>query len=57
MKDQLNSLRKKALKGLKDVETIDGLIEYKNSLLGKKGELTDILKGVKDLSPEDKATV
>lgn len=34
-----------------DVETLDAI---RVSVLGKKGELTQILKGMKDLSPEER---
>ena len=57
MKDQLTQLQKEALAALASVDTLDGLVELRNSFLGKKGQLTTILKGVKDLSPEDKATI
>ena len=37
-----------------DVETLDAI---RVSVLGKKGELTQILKGMKDLSPEERPKV
>ena len=37
-----------------DVETLDAI---RISVLGKKGELTQILKGMKDLSPEERPKV
>lgn len=37
-----------------DVETLDAI---RVSILGKKGELTQILKGMKDLSPEERPKV
>ncbi len=57
MINQLNTLESRALATLPTIENEDALIEYKNTLLGKNGELTVILKWLKDLSPEDRTTV
>ncbi len=54
---ELNSLEQRILDTLPQIMSEDSLIEYKNTILGKTGELTIILKWVKDLSPEDKSTV
>lgn len=57
MIDSLNTLEQRVLDTLLQVATEDTLIEYKHTVLGKSGELTIILKWVRDLSNEDKATV
>ena len=53
----LNSLEQRVIDTLSQITTEESLIEYKNSILGKTGELTVILKWLKDLSNEEKATV
>ncbi|MBP6981154.1 phenylalanine--tRNA ligase subunit alpha [Candidatus Gracilibacteria bacterium] len=57
MINQLNTLEIRAISSISILHTEESLIEYKNTLLGKSGELTIILKGLKDLSPEDRGTV
>ncbi len=42
---------------LQTIKNEDELINYRNQILGKSGELTTILKWLKDLSPEDRGTV
>lgn len=57
MINQLNTLESRALATLPTIESEEALILYKNTLLWKTGELTMILKWLKDLSPEDRTTV
>ncbi len=57
MIEQLNSLESRVFVTLVNIVTEESLIEYKNTILGKSGELTVILKWLKDLSPEDRARV
>jgi len=57
MQAQLEQLQVEVLEAIQSCATEADLITYKNDILGKKGRLTDILKGVKDLSAEQKATV
>lgn len=57
MLNQLKSLETQALHTIPTIDTIEALIEYKNTLLGKTGELTTILKWLKDLSIEEKQSV
>ncbi len=57
MIDQLNSLESRVFATLPNITTEESLIEYKNTILGKNGELTVILKWLKDLSPEDRGHV
>jgi hypothetical protein len=44
MLSRLQTLQSSALEHLPSLQTEDALIEYKNSILGKTGELTLILK-------------
>ena len=57
MQEQLAQLRQKALQEIKQAKDQDTLYELERSLLGKKGELTQLLKGIKDLSVEEKRIV
>ena len=42
--------------GIAALASLKDLIEYRNSLVGKKGTLTELLKNVANLSPEEKKT-
>lgn len=53
MEKQLKDLEEKALKAVEKATTLDELKAVEVDYLGRKGELTKILKGVKDL-PADK---
>jgi phenylalanyl-tRNA synthetase alpha chain len=57
MIEQLNNLESRVLSTLVNITTEESLIEYKNTILGKSGELTVVLKWLKDLSNEEKASV
>jgi len=57
MKQQLEKLRDRALEEIKKVKDLEALQNIENSLLGKKGELTLMLKGIKDLSVDAKRIV
>jgi phenylalanyl-tRNA synthetase alpha chain len=57
MLNKLQQLQSTALEHLPSLQTEEALIEYKNSILGKTGELTIILKWLKDLTPEERGTV
>ncbi len=54
---QLNTLQTTVLDHLPSLTTEDALIEYRNTILGKTGELTTILKWLKDLTPEERGTI
>lgn len=57
MKQQLEAIRKQALEKLSGISDIHGLEEFKISYLGKKGELTRILKGMGSLTPEERPVI
>jgi phenylalanyl-tRNA synthetase alpha chain len=57
MLDLLNQLESRSLSTLQSLLTEESLIQYKNTILGKTGELTMILKWLKDLSAEDRVIV
>ena len=53
MKNQLEQIRMNALEALEAASTPAALEELRVKLLGKKGELTAVLKQMGKLSPED----
>ena len=57
MNEKLNEIREKALEQIKTAGSAEKLNEIRVSLLGKKGALTDILKSMKDVAPEDRPKV
>ena len=57
MKQQLELIKKAAEEQLKTAETIEALEEARIKYLGKKGELTSILKGMGGLSAEERPVI
>ena len=57
MSTTLQSIREAAEKKIAESVNADSLEEIRVSILGKKGELTRILKGMKDLPPEERPKV
>lgn len=57
MKERLEQIRQKALQQISESETLEKLNEVRVNILGKKGELTDVLKGMKDVAPEDRPKI
>ncbi|GAQ24484.1 phenylalanine--tRNA ligase subunit alpha [Tepidanaerobacter syntrophicus] len=57
MKDDLINLRERALKALSEADSIDKLNDLRIKILGKKGELTQILKGMGKLSDKERPEI
>ena len=57
MKQQLESIQKKALEKLAAISDIRDLDEFRVAYLGKKGELTQILKSMGGLSSEERPVI
>lgn len=57
MQDKLNEIKAKALEMISAGDTPEKLNDIKVSVLGKKGELTAIMKSLKDVAPEDRPKV
>ncbi len=57
MKARLDQIREQALAQIKSCDTTDKLNEIRVSILGKKGELTNVLKSMKDVAPEERPKV
>ncbi len=56
MFDQLNNLRDDALKTLEGVTESDALQQWESKYIGRKGEITGLLRGMGSLSPEERPT-
>jgi len=57
MKEKLQSIKQQAMERLKDVKELKALDEIRVEFLGKKGELTQVLRGMKDLSAEERPII
>ncbi len=55
--EKLEEIKKKALADIDEAKGLDTLNDVRVSVLGKKGELTAILKSMKDVAPEDRPKV
>ena len=54
MKDKLEQIRKNAMEALKELDDLKQLEEFRVRTLGKKGELTLVLRGMGSLPPEER---
>ncbi len=54
MKEKLEKIKNQLLQELQNIKDINSLSVLKSKYLGKKGEITNILKGMKDLSPQQR---
>ncbi|MCR5283690.1 MAG: phenylalanine--tRNA ligase subunit alpha [Lachnospiraceae bacterium] len=57
MKEKLLKIKEETLAQIKGSKTLEQLNEIRVSQLGKKGALTEILKGMKDVAPQDRPKV
>lgn len=57
MKEQLEKIKEEALRQIESSEALEKLNDIRVSYLGKKGELTNLLKGMKNVAPEDRPKV
>lgn len=57
MKAKLEQIKKEALAQIEKAEALEALNEARVAFLGKKGELTAVLKSMKDVAPEDRPKV
>ena len=55
MLEKLNEIEKKALQALGQAKELQELNELKVKILGRKGEITLMLRGLKDLSPQERS--
>ena len=57
MKEKLKNIRNEALKAIEQADTLEKLNDVRIRHLGKKGELTAVLKSMKDVAPQDRPKV
>ena len=57
MKEKLLQIKAEAIRQIESAKTLEQLNAVRVSHLGKKGALTELLKGMKDVAPEDRPKV
>lgn len=57
MKEKLEAISKQTIAKIQEINSMQELNDLRVKVLGKKGELTEILRGMKDLSPEERPVV
>ena len=57
MKEKLEKIMQDALAQIEQTQGLEKLNDIRVAFLGKKGELTSVLKSMKDVAPEDRPKV
>ncbi|MBR2562792.1 MAG: phenylalanine--tRNA ligase subunit alpha [Eubacterium sp.] len=57
MRSRLEQIRQKAIQNMELAKSADALNEIRVAVLGKKGELKEVMKGMKDVAPEDRPRI
>lgn len=57
MKEKLQKIKEEAIRQINESGDLSRLNDVRTAILGKKGELTAVLKGMKDVAPEDRPKV
>ena len=57
LKDKLEELKEKGLEEIKNADDSKKINEIRVNLLGKKGPITEVLRGMRDLSAEERPKV
>ena len=57
MKEQINTIKQNALEEILNTQELKTLNDVKVKYLGKKGELTSVLRGMGALSPEERPVI
>ena len=57
LKESIEKIKEKSIKDIKELEDSKALEELRIKYLGKKGELTAVLRGMKDLAPEERPII
>ena len=57
MKERLDAIKENALSQIKATDSLDKLNDIRVAFLGKKGELTEVLKSMKEVAPEDRPKI
>ena len=57
MQEKLKKIREEAIARLTEAGSAEEINEIRVAFLGKKGALTEVLKGMRDVAPEDRPKV
>ena len=57
MKEQINQIKQNALEEIQNTQDLKSLNDVKVKYLGKKGELTSVLRGMGALTPEERPVI
>ena len=57
MKEKLEQIKAEALKQIQNSDALDKLNDIRVNYLGKKGELTAVLKSMKDVAAEERPKI
>lgn len=57
MKEKLDAIKQAALESIKNAKDMNALNDIKVAFLGKKGELTQVLKGMRDVAKEERPVI
>ena len=57
MKEKLEEISRKSKEKIAEIKDNQALNDFKVKVLGKKGELTEILRGMKDIAAEERPVV
>ena len=57
MQNKLKQIKEMAIAQIESSKNLEALNEVRNNILGKKGELTAVLRGMKDVAAEDRPKV
>ena len=57
MKEQIEQIKLKSIEEIESLTSLKSLDDIRVKYLGKKGELTAVLRGMKDLSPEERPVI
>lgn len=57
LKEQLHTIQQKAIERLEQAKEAQAVEDIRIKYLGKKGDVTQVLKGMKDLAPEERPIV
>lgn len=57
LKESIEKIKAKSIKDIKELKDSKALEELRIKYLGKKGELTAVLRGMKDLAPEERPII
>ena len=57
MKEKLNAIKQSAMEQIENAKDLNALNDIKVALLGKKGELTQVLKSMQDVAAEERPVI